>query len=464
MFTPKPRRSRSMHSHSATRTGTVRRGRFRKCRTRAVPGALCLLLLFAGTRGLAQQRTDRLLVNILSGNPDSLFRHVLSHPDYYRLQIIYTRIDRDRNNRPSFTNFYFHVDSLLYFNPASTVKLPLAALSLEKLHRIAVPGVNKYTRMAIDSGYEGQTVELADSTSEDGYPSIGQFIRKAFLISDNDAYNRMVEFVGQGAINENLHHQGYRDLRIVRQFAGFSEDQNRHSNPVRFLDPDGRILYRQPVLYSPGVFDYSHPVKMGRAHYDSRDSLVNGPIDFTRANNISLQDEQQILQSILFPASVPPRQRFDLTREDLLFLRKYLSQYPSETPYPKYDTSEYYDSYVKFFFRNPGHHMPPGLRDFNKVGWAYGFETDISYVVDFRNRVEFMLAATIYVNSDDTLNDNRYDYLTVGDPFLYQLGQTIYRYELGRTRRYRPDLHGLVIHYDHRDPADKRPSIRDAAN
>jgi hypothetical protein len=64
------------------------------------------------------------------------------------------------------------------------------------------------------------------------------------------------------------------------------------------------------------------------------------------------------------------------------------------------------------------------------VGWAYGFLTDVSYVVDFKNKVEFMLSSTLYVNSDGILNDDKYDYESVGWPFLYELGQMVYKYEL----------------------------------
>src|SRR6185295_14620459 len=101
------------------------------------------------------------------------------------------------------------------------------------------------------------------------------------------------------------------------------------------------------------------------------------------------------LQSVLFPSSVPAKQRFNLTSDDYRFVYRYLSQYPSETSYPKYDTSEFYDSYVKFFFRDSTHRMPQHVRVFNKVGWSYGFLTDVSYVADFENKIEFMLSATV---------------------------------------------------------------------
>ena len=203
---------------------------------------------------------------------------------------------------------------------------------------------------------------------------------------------------------------------------------------------------------------------MGKAHYNSKDSLINEPIDFTRVNNVPLEDLQQMLQSVLFSSSVPAKQRFNLTKDDYTFLYRYLSQYPSETNYPKYDTSQYYDSYVKFYFRSGSHLMPTYIRVFNKVGWAYGFLIDVSYVVDFKNNVEFMLASTLYANSDGILNDDKYDYESIGWPFLYELGQTVYQYELKRDRKYTPNLKKFRIEYKQRDANDTRPAIRDADN
>ena len=147
---------------------------------------------------------------------------------------------------------------------------------------------------------------------------------------------------------------------------------------------------------------------------------------------IPLEDLRMLLQSVLFPSTVQAKQRFELDDEDYEYLYRYLSQYPSETSYPKYDDSLFYDSYVKFFFRDSTHKMPAHIRVFNKVGWAYGFLTDVSYVVDFRNGIEYMLAATIYVNKDSVLNDNKYEYDEIGWPFLNQLGQRIYQYDLQR--------------------------------
>lgn len=342
--------------------------------------------------------------------------------------------------------------------------MPLAFLALEKLNKMKIKGVNKYTAIQFDSSYERQSRQYKDSTSQNQLPSIAHYIKKAFLISDNDAYNRLYQFTGQQTIHRNLKEKGYNDMRIPRQFMGFTTEQNRHGNPVRFIKEDGSLIYAQPAAYNTDSFDFSRIVKIGKAYLNRNDSLINEPFDFTIHNNIPLEGMQQLLQSVMFPNSVPKQQRFDLSTEDYQFLYRYLSQYPSETSYPKYDDSVYYDSYVKFFFRDSTHKMPEYIRVFNKVGWAYGFLTDISYVADFTNKIEFMLTATLYVNNDEVLNDNKYEYETTGWPFLNQLGQRVYQYELQRKRMYKPNLSAFKIQYDRRDMNDKRASIKDADN
>ena len=424
---------------------------------------IIFVLLISSVSSNAQSRTSKLLSDIFGVEEDSLFQSVIRHHEIYRYQIIYTQINRDKKNIPSFTNYYFNYDSLQYFNPASTVKMPLAFLSLEKLNQLKQSGVSMFTPMQFDSSYSRQTILYKDSTAENRLPSIAQFIRKAFLVSDNDAYNRMYEFVGQQAINRRMHKMEYPDFRITRRFMRMNADENRHTNPIRFIKPDGSIIYQQPMAFNTDSFDFSHINKMGRAYMNSQDSLIKEPIDFTTANNLTVYHLQQLLQSVMFPNSVPESRRFDLTKEDYDFLYRYLSQYPSETNYPKYDTSLYYDSYVKFFFKQGSHDIPSHIRVFNKVGWAYGCLTDVSYVADFKNKVEFMLTATLYVNSDGVMNDNKYDYDNIGYPFLYRLGQCIYNYELKRYKKYKPDLSRFYIEYQKRKE-DGRPAIKEIDN
>ena len=196
-------------------------------------------------------------------------------------------------------------------------------------------------------------------------------------------------------------------------------------------------------------FDFSQKILIGNAHYNREEKLVLSPMDFTTHNNAPLEDLEQILQSVLFPASVQQKKRFQLKEDDYRFLYRCMSQLPSESIYPKYDTAEYFDSYTKFFmFKSGKTPIPASIRVFNKTGWSYGFLTDVSYIVDFRNKVEFMLSGVIYVNSDGVLNDDKYEYEKVGYPFFKEVGNIIYNYELERHRKYTPDLGMFQMKYE----------------
>jgi hypothetical protein len=399
-----------------------------------------LLLLIISMQVTAQQKTDAWLEQLLRKNASPLLLQVLNQPDTFHYQLIYTQINRDKHNQPQLKNYYLHVDRNRYFNPASTVKLPTALLALEKINTLQQYGVNKYTTMLTDSAWERQTRVTHDSSAANYLPSVAHYVKKIFLVSDNDAYNRLYEFVGQQTLNQRLWEMGYKDTRITRRFVTMNEEQNRHTNPIRFTERE-KVLYAQPAAYNPLPFDFSKKILIGRAHYNRQDSLIHAPMDFTTHNNFPLEDIQRILQSVIFPETVPAGQRFHLTESDYQFLYRYMSQLPGESDYPKYDTTEFFDSYTKFFFFKAGRSkIPPHIRVFNKTGWSYGFLTDVAYIVDFKNQVEFMLSGVIYVNSDGVLNDDEYDYEQIGYPFFKEVGNIIYQYELKRPRKYRPDL------------------------
>ena len=409
---------------------------------------ICTVLLWVTVAAVsAQQKTDAWLEHLLRTQASPLLQQVLDEPDTFRYQLIYTQINRDENNRPHFKNYYLHLDKNLYFNPASTVKLPVALCALEKLHELQVPGLDRNTAMLTDSSYSAQAKWYTDSLSANGLPSIAQYIKEIFLISDNDAYNRLYEFVGQQTLNEKLWQKGYTNSRITRRFMPMTEEENRHTNAIRFVQ-DGESVYQQAPAYNTKPFDFSRQYLVGKAYLDRHDSLINRPMDFTTHNVLPLQDLQQLLQSVLFPQSVPAKKRFSLTVDDYALLYRYMSELPFESRYPHYDTATYFESYTKFFmFKADKRPIPTYIRIFNKPGWSYGFLTDAAYIVDFKNNIEFMISASIYTNSDAVLNDDKYEYETIGYPFFKETGNIIYQYELKRPRKYVPDLSTFRINY-----------------
>lgn len=384
------------------------------------------------------------LHDLLSQYPQ-YFESLLQHNDQWHIQVIYTQIDRKEDNKPVFTHYTFNTDSAFYFYPASTVKMPVACLALQKLNELKVPGLTRMSTMITDAGAPGQTAAMNDPSSPDGCPTIENYIKKIFLVSDNDAFNRLYEFLGQEYINKNLHHMGYKDAQILHRLnISLPEDENRLTNPVSFLDTFGKVLYRQPLVKSTMPYQ-ERSTFFGKGFYKG-EVLIDEPFDFSRKNRLSLPDLHTILLSLLFPAEVPEKQRFRLTEADYRFLYKYMSMKPGESRYPSYDTS-YTDAYAKFLLYGGSGAMDPNIRIFNKEGDAYGFLTDVAYVTDVKNHVEFMLSATIYCNSDGIFNDDHYDYNTIGYPFMKNLGRVIYEHELRRKGKTKPDLSRFIIDY-----------------
>ena len=104
-------------------------------------------------------------------------------------------------------------------------------------------------------------------------------------------------------------------------------------------------------------------------------------------------------------------------------------------------------SFASFIYGDKKERIPDHIRTFNKVGWAYGYLTDVSYIVDFEKGIEFFLTATISVNENQIFNDDQYEYETIGLPFLSQLGKVLYDYEVQRERKVKPDLSKFKVDY-----------------
>lgn len=415
------------------------------------PAAVAILVFFTNCQTSGRinsasmaSNNHKYLDSLLQANASRL-SPVLQDPEAHRLRIIYTQIDRDARNKPVFTDFTFHLSPEQYFYPASTVKMPAALLALEKLNRL---GIDKFTPMYTDSLQGISEAVTADSSAADGQPSVAHYIKKIFLVSDNDAFNRLYEFIGQEEFNRALWDKGYASAEIRHRLSvSLSDEANATTNAVRF-EKDGKQLYRQPVQKSGLSFPPRHD-EAGTSHMSSG-RLVEGPFNFSAKNRISLSDLHQMLKSIIFPESVTSGHAFRLTDDDYRFLYRYMSQQPTETTWPAYDTTEFHRNYVKYLLggADKSVQLPPGVRIFNKPGWAYGFLTDVAYIVDFDKGVEFLLSATLYANKDGVIGDDKYDFESTGKPFLRELGKIIYEAEIQRTRKYKPDLERYKLTYD----------------
>jgi hypothetical protein len=405
-----------------------------------------LAMAMQGVVAQPLKEDTRLLQNLMRQKPE-LFKSILDKKKQYEIQIIYTQINRDAENQPSFKTFDFNVDTSRYFYPASTVKLPAVLLALEKLNELNKPGINKFTPVFFDSVYSGQRFARVDTTAEGGVPSIAHYARKILVTSDNVGFNRLYEWLGQRESNERLWKKGYHVRMLHRLDRRLTNDENRHTEAVRFAQRDS-VLHEQAMLVNDSIV-VKQKITKGKGYY--RDNqFYRKPFDMTYRNYFHLPDQHDMLKAIVFPNSVPEKMRFKLTPEDRAFVLKYMSQLPTETLYPAYyKDSVYTDAYVKYLlYGADSSRIPDHIRIFNKVGQAYGYLIDNAYIIDFNEGVEFMLSAVIYVNKDEIFNDDKYEYEKVGFPFMKNLGQLIYEYEKTRPKKVKPDVGEFRFVYD----------------
>jgi hypothetical protein len=409
---------------------------------------LGLLFFFFNCANMQAQNNiganDSLLVTLMKQNPNN-YASLLADTAQYRIQILYTQINRDKNNIPHFKEYSYRLNPNEYFYPASTVKFPLSVLALEKLNNLKIAGLNKATTAIYDSVTARQETIYNNPYAIDGRQTIEQAIKEVLVVSDNNAANRLYEFLGQEYIHSQLANKGYPEVYIRNRLElGRTPVENRQTQSVQFYDANNKLIYTQPAQNNTGKLPY-YNVLIGNGYLNGQDSLINAPLNFSEKNRISLSDLHHIMQSVIFPDQMPKKQRFNLSNEDRNFLLQWMHTTPTESSYPTYDSSEYYPAYAKFIMlgseKGP---IPSNIKIFSKAGDAYGFLLDNTYIIDTDAKVEFMLSAVIYVNADGILNDNTYDYRTIGLPFMKNLGNTIYNYELSRKRAFRPNFDNLL--------------------
>lgn len=408
-----------------------------------------LLLFLISFQAMAQKTDTVFLEKLLNANPQ-LFSGVLNHPEKNQVQILYTQIDRDSKNIPHFKSYSFNLDDHRYFYPASTVKLAAVIFALEKINDLNIKGLSAKSTMITDSSYTGQTKVTLDSTAKNGFPSVEHYIKKILLTSDNDAFNRLFEFIGRAEINAKLKKYGLLNSRILNRLSiGDAAETAKHTNPMRFYT-SGKLIYSQKEAYDPKEYPLrlSHTL-MGKGYLDSADHLVNKPFSLENKNAFSISDQQNLMRKLIFPEAFPKQDRYHLTAADYKLIYTYMSKMPTESDFPKYNPDDFWPTYTKMLYYGRDKNTKPesNIRIFNKYGDSYGFIIDNSYFVDFINKVEYFLTAVIHSNEDGIYNDDKYDYDSVCFPFMKNLGRTIYDYERSRPKQFLPELKLMKMNY-----------------
>jgi hypothetical protein len=353
-------------------------------------------------------------------------QEILENKQKHEIQILLTQVERTHSGAIKFQESAFQVDENQYFYPASTAKLPVAVLALQKLKTLQAQGVqiNGETPFLIKNK-NGETIIEKDSTHHEGKVTLHHLIKKIFLVSDNDAYNYLFDFLGRDYINKELKKRGLSNTQLHHKFL-FGAD-NETTWHYTFLNAEQDTLYHQPSLRAKLKLE-PHSLKgiQKGVGYLSAGTLVKEPMDFSEKNRISIRDLQGILQRIIFPEHFSKEEQFEISEENYSFLKDWMSRTTLESTSPNYNDGAHWDSYGKFLiYGDQKGAMTPEIRIFNKVGYAYGTLTDVAYIKEVASGLEFFLTATVLVNENAIFNDDQYEFETQGIPFLAALGRAV---------------------------------------
>lgn len=350
-------------------------------------------------------KNENPILEVLSSE-SSKIKTVVDDIEDRQVQILFTEIKKNRDT-VLFQDYSFQVNDSVYFYPASTVKLPIAILALEKMNGNKL--INRNTPFHV----EGDSV-ITTFTNE---------IKKIFAVSDNEAYNRLFEYLGQDYINLKLSERGI-NARIAHRLSVANSAQITTKSLI--FQNDDTIIFKAGTILNQPVQSLKLNETIKGKGYMVNDSLVKNPMDFSKKNYLPVSALHNIMKQLMFPKLYPQEKQFKLSKEDRNFLIKTMTILPKEAGYA---SSEYYESYVKFLvFGDSKKPIPNHIKIYNKVGNAYGYLTDCAYIINEKTKQEYIITATIHVNKNQIFNDNNYEYDSIGFPFLAELGRQLIEY------------------------------------
>jgi hypothetical protein len=374
------------------------------------------------------------LAPLLQSRPDR-FATVLTNASELRLQILVSEV-RERDGRPALVRHGYRVDAE-YFYPASTVKLCGAIAALQELERLQAAhhtGDLLEAPMEIAPLFPGDVAQTNDVTNlQTGRITVAHENRKIALVSDNQAFNRLYDLVGHEQLNLAMHELGLKSTVINHRLSEPRKIPNMLASAEVRLLPAAHAPIVVPARVSRLQLTNAAPRRLvGRAVQRDNGTVVEGPMDFTARNGISLVDLQDLLIKLVRPdldLGTPVLRLSPAHRERLIAA---MTEYPRESANPVYAEKTYPDHYSKF--------MLPGVRRVlpftqsgervaytAKIGRAYGFSIENAYLHNPQNGRAVFVTACIYANANGVLNDDKYEYESVADPFLENLGELVAR-------------------------------------
>ncbi|WP_119719375.1 serine hydrolase [Cognatilysobacter tabacisoli] len=395
------------------------------CAAMAAPWAA---RLHAAARGAST--VDDYWSRVLGRMPPGLAA-VAAAPEH-EVQLRAVRVRRDADGHATFDTHDHGLAPRRWFAAASVAKLPMALLMAERVHAL---GLDAHAVIAVDAPPATGAWPADEPLAE----RFGRGLARTFAVSDNAPYNRWYELLGGDAIHARLAELGYPHARLVSRLGSSDADANRRTGGGSVRAADGRIAARlAPAHAQARHFPFGRALK-GTGWQRDDGAVDAGPHDFSTGNFLPLADSLRMLQAFVRPDSVPAHQRWRIDGALRSQLLRLLALRPRDSDDPRYDEAAHPDGYARWLLVGDGaQRYPDGVGVFGKTGMAYGYLSEVAYLVDAASGAELLLAASIHVNADGVFNDDRYEYDTIGRPFLAALGRAVLAVERDATGRLAP--------------------------
>lgn len=356
---------------------------------------------------------------------------VLARTEEMRVQILVSEVVTNRHGKAELRRSGYRVGAE-YFYPASSIKLTAAVAALQTLEALQMQhGVADLieTPLEIAALFPGDAAQTNDvGNLACGCITVGQEIRKIGLVSDNQAFNRLYDLVGHEALNRQMHALGLKSAVINHRLSESRNIPDMFATAaMKFRLPNADTIQIPARRSSLLLTNHSSRLKVGDG-FIKGEQLIRTPMEFHQRNGISLIDLQNLLIKAARPDIDLGTAPLFLTPSHRSMLLDAMSRYPGESTNPVYSAERYPDLESKFLLPGIRRVFPASSRGdrievTGKPGQAYGFSIENSYVFNPRNGRALFVTAVIYANSDGVLNDDKYDYATVAEPFLADLGE-----------------------------------------
>ena len=333
----------------------------------------------------------------------------LADPAALQLQLCYTRVI---DGKPQPTR-YFRKDAH-WFAAASLVKLPLAAFVLEQLE---AKGLD-FRRL--DIAFPDMP-DCAERAAELRKPQpIARVLERALVQSDDSSYCALYDFLGPKLIEERFAELGDIGVRIQARFGSCGPKGSRVAAGY-VLSEKGKSVSVRPALASRPLKRSAAPIRVGKA-WRSGNQLIQGAKDFSDSNTLPLSAAHRLLIALSYPDAMPAAARFNLSETARLELLRLLRAAPAQTQYLSPAEQKQPPHAFRLLGAGDGR-WPNGLQICGKVGWAYGFLSDVAHLKDAEH--ECFISCASYLNADQVLNDGVYEYDSIGRPLMAELGRLL---------------------------------------